>query len=325
VIGKNYLFTHSVAFANETARIAEQRLAKAHFDLIFAPAGSAQVAYLKTDIPIIYLSDTTFAAIVNYYPEFSGVSRSVIQQANTIEQLAIDRARLILYSSSWAAESARKDYGADPTKVHVVPFGANLDQSPPTERVLNRVLSPVCKLLFVGVHWTKKGGDIALETLVALERLGVPVELTIVGCSPPREMALTNLRVFHTLNKNVPEERQQLEALYLESDFFLLPTRADCSPIVLCEASAFGLPSISTDTGGVSEIIRDGENGFLLPPHARGSDYARVIADTYADKQKLQQMRIWSRRSYDTRLNWTAWGQAVAGLLAKLDAPGGVA
>jgi len=318
-MGKNYLFTHSVAFANETARIAEQRLAEAQFDLIFAPAGSAQVAYLKTSVPIVYLSDATFSAILNYYPEFSGISQSMIHQANTVEQLAIDRARLVIYSSSWAAESARKDYGAEPEKVHVVPFGANLDQPPPAERVLNQRDSEVCKLLFVGVSWTKKGGDIALEALAALERLGVPAELTIVGCTPPGRIARENLRVFRTLNKNVAEERRQLETLYLESDFFLLPTRADCSPIVLCEAAAFGLPSISTDTGGVSEIIRNGENGFLLPPSARGIDYARVIAETYADKRKLQQMRICSRRSYDRQLNWDAWGRSVAGILAKLD------
>lgn len=318
IVGKRYLFTHSVAFANATARIAEHRLATTKCDLIFAPAGSAQVAYVKTDIPIVYLSDTTFSAILNYYPEFSGISPAAIREANAIEQLGIDRARIIIYSSSWAAESARRDYRADSSKVRVVPFGANLDQTPPIERVLNKARSGVCKLLFVGVDWTKKGGEIALETLVELERLGVPAELTIVGCAPPKRAARTNLRVFRTLNKNIPDEKQKLEALYLDSDFFLLPTRADCSPIVLCEAGAYGLPSICTDTGGVSEIIRDGDSGILLPLSARGDQYARVIAEIFADGAKHQQMRRHSRESYDTRLNWNAWGRAVADILAEL-------
>jgi glycosyltransferase involved in cell wall biosynthesis len=315
-MGKEYLFTHTVGFARETARIAEQRLGNAAFDLIFAPAGSAQVAYLKTNIPIVYLSDVTFSAILNYYPQFSGISQAVTQQANAIEQLAIDRSRLTLYSSSWAAESARKDYHADPTKVHVIPFGANFDEPPPAERVANKPLSGRCKLLFVGVDWAKKGGDIAFETLIELERLGTPADLTIVGCAPPRSVSHRNLRVFRFLDKNDPGQRKELETLYLESDLFLLPTRADCTPIALCEANAFGLPAISTNTGGVPEVIRNGENGFLLPPSARGAEYARLIADIYADKQRLEQVRRSSREAYDTRLNWDAWGRAVSSLLA---------
>jgi glycosyltransferase involved in cell wall biosynthesis len=315
--GREYLFRHCVSFAKETARIAEKRLANTRFDLIFAPVGSAQVAYLNTDIPIVYSSDATFSALLNYYPECSGVSQRIVHQANTIEQLAIDRASLILYSSSWAAESARKDYHADAAKVHVVPFGANLDEPPPAQRVLNGSPYGVCKLLFIGVHWARKGGDIALETLVELERLGVPAQLTVVGCTPSKQLSHRNLRVFHSLNKNDLDQRRQLEALYLESDFLLLPTRAECYGVVFCEANAFGLPAISTDTGGVSEIIRNGENGFLLPPSARGAEYARVIADVYADKQRLQQMRRCSRLSFDRRLNWDTWGKTVADLFAR--------
>ncbi len=318
ITGKEYLFTHTVSFARETARIAERRLANTVFDLVFAPAGSAQVAYLNTDVPVVYLSDVTFSAILNYYPEFSSISRTIIRQANTIEQLAIDKSNLIVYSSSWAAESARKDYHADPAKVHVVPFGANLDEVPPVEQALNKPLSGICKLLFVGTHWIRKGGDIALETLAELRGLGVPAQLTIVGCSPPRKSRHPSVRVFPSLDKNDLVQRRQLEALYLDSDLFLLPTRADCSPIVLCETNAYALPSISTDTGGVSEIIRDGENGVLLPLSARGREYAHVIADLWADKGKLQRMQRSSRQCYDTRLNWDRWGQTVAGLVEGL-------
>jgi glycosyltransferase involved in cell wall biosynthesis len=139
----------------------------------------------------------------------------------------------------------------------------------------------------------------------------------VVGCTPPEHVTHRNLRVFSFLSKNNVEERAKLESLYLNADFFLLPTRADCSPIVLCEAAAFGLPVISTDTGGVSDIVRNGENGVLLPPTAKGSEYARVIADSYRDTQRFQRMRRRSRELYDTRLNWDAWGKTVAGLIGK--------
>jgi glycosyltransferase involved in cell wall biosynthesis len=316
--GREYLYTHTISFAKQTARIAEQRLAKDNFDLIFAPAGSSQIAYLRTELPIVYLSDATVALTLDYHPEFAAALRTCLRQANTLEQLAIDRAVLLLYPSSWAAESARKTYRADPAKVHVVPFGANLDDAPTPERALKRTPSDRCRLLFVGVDWTNKGGDIAFETLVELERLGIPAQLTVVGCTPPRSIRHSNLRVFKFLNKNDRVQREQLDNLYFEADLFLLPTRADCYGIAFCEANAFGLPAIGTDTGGVSEIIRNGENGYLLPPSATGLRYARIIADIYTDKQKLQRMQRRSRESFDARLNWDAWGKSVAQLLADL-------
>jgi glycosyltransferase involved in cell wall biosynthesis len=316
-IGKTYLFTHTESFAKEIAGIVNQRLEKAQCDLVFAPAGSAPLAYLNTKVPIAYLSDTTFAAILNYYPEFSHVSQSVIAQANRVEKLAIQKSKWLIYSSQWAARSACKDYDADPAKISVIPFGANLDQPPSVERIATRVESEICRLLFVGIDWAKKGGDIAFETLIELEHLGIPTKLTVVGCTPPKSVTHKKFSVFPFLSKNDSQQRLQLEALYLDADFFILPTRADCSPIVLCEANAFGLPAISTDTGGVPDLIRNGENGFLLPMNATGAEYAKVIAGAFGNKQKLQQLRAYSRQAYDERLNWDAWGQTVASLISK--------
>jgi glycosyltransferase involved in cell wall biosynthesis len=313
--GRNYLYTHTISLSKQMARIAEKKMANEEFDFIFAPAGSTQIAYLRTNVPLVYLSDTTFAAILNYYPEFSGLSKTCIREGNALEQLAIARARLILYSSSWAAGSARKDYHADPAKLHVIPFGANLEEPPTTEAALQKTASTRCNLLFVGVDWRKKGGDIAFETLVELKRLGISAQLTIVGCSPPDNVRRRDVHVISFLNKNDPVQREQLYKLYLDADFLLLPTRAECYGIVFCEANAFGVPVIATDTGGISEIVRDGENGYLLPPCARGSEYARVIAATYLNKEKYIELKYNSRTCFETRLNWDAWGTAVARLI----------
>ena len=316
--GKTYLYTHTVALSKQLANIVTKRMADQDFDLIFAPAASAHIAYLETDLPVVYLSDATFAAIVNYYPEFSGVLKSCIHEGNEIEQMAIDRASLLLYSSSWAAESARQDSTPEQAKVHVLPFGANLEAAPPAEAIMSRRPSGICKLLFVGVDWEKKGGALAFETLVELERLGVAADLTIVGCTPPKEYRHKNVSFIPFLNKNDPSQRQQLHKLYVDSDFFLLPTRADCSPIVLCEANAFGLPGIATDTGGISDIIKNGENGYLLPLHARANEYARTIAELYRNQERYLELRRNSRASFDLRLNWDSWGIAVAMLIRNL-------
>jgi glycosyltransferase involved in cell wall biosynthesis len=224
----------------------------------------------------------------------------------------------VIYSSAWAARSAIEDYGADPAKIHVVPFGANIDEPPAREVVLARKQSEQCRLLFLGVDWVRKGGDIAFETLLKLEELGIRAELVVCGCTPPQGVAHERMKIIPFLDKNDERQRKELEQLLMSADFLLLPTRADCTPIVFCEASAFGLPVVATNTGGVPEVVREGENGFLLPYEARGEAYAEVIARVYHDDERYAELVRASRAAFEERLNWDAWGVAVKHILADL-------
>lgn len=316
LVGVTYLYTHTTSMSKKLGKMAEKRMAKEACDVIFAPAGSVLLAYLRTQVPIVYLSDTTLHLMIDYNPEFTCMSAPSIRMANKIECLAIQKARQQIYPSSWAATSAIRDYGADPQSVHVVPFGANIDDWPSREKAVEPPPHDKCRLLFVGRDWAGKGGEIAFDTLLQLERLGVPAELAIVGCEPPERFRHPSLRIFPFLNKNNPEERAQLDRLYTESHFLLLPTRAECFSIALCEANAYGTPIASTYTGGLPELVREGVNGFLLPKEARGDLYAARIRDAYNNLALYRSLRISSREQFETRLNWDAWGKRVKEILA---------
>ncbi|MCI0596961.1 MAG: glycosyltransferase family 4 protein, partial [candidate division Zixibacteria bacterium] len=97
----------------------------------------------------------------------------------------------------------------------------------------------------------------------------------------------------------------------------LLPTRYECYGVVFCEAAAFGLPVITTDTGGVSGVVREGENGYLLPYEAGGADYAQLIAEICADENRYNELVQKSRKEFEDRLNWDTWAQTVKRLLAE--------
>ncbi len=313
--GKRYLHMGTTAVSKALGKMAEERLADEDCDVIFAPAGAGILANLHTKIPIVYLSDTTFRLLLDYNKDFSNVLRSHVHMVDSIERRAIEKARQRIYPSSWAAQSAVHDYGADPSTVHVVPFGANFDSPPSREEALRPREQNPCQLLLVGVKWMEKGGDIAFETLLELERLGIPAALTIVGCRPPKGFSHPNLRVFPFLNKNVEHEREQLNRLYREASFFILPTRSECFSIALCEANSFGLPVVSTETGGLPELVRSGVNGFLLPLEARGDQYASKISEIYSDRVLYQALRESSRGQFESRLNWDAWGERVKDIL----------
>ena len=70
-------------------------------------------------------------------------------EAHLLEKRAIEKARLLLYPTRWAADSAIKDYGADPQKVRVIPFGANIEHPPAKRDVLNKTNLDRCVLLFL--------------------------------------------------------------------------------------------------------------------------------------------------------------------------------
>jgi glycosyltransferase involved in cell wall biosynthesis len=318
LLKKRYDYSHSLSYARKCAKYFEKKLDGQAFDVIFAPAASTGLAFLNTTVPIIYASDVTFSLIHNYYPEFTNLLHKSIREGNVIENAAINKSRIALFSSEWAARSAARDYGAKPENIRVIPFGANLDTAPEKEIVLNRKKSSGLRLLFLAVNWLRKGGDIAYETLLSLIRSGVNAELIVCGCVPPSGLSHERMTVIPFLDKEDPIQRQTLNDLFLSSDFLLLPTRYDCTPIVFCEANAFGLPVVTTETGGVSDVIRNGENGIVLPFTARGDEYAGMIVEIFNDDQRFTALKRSSRQTYDERLNWDSWAVAVQSIFDEI-------
>lgn len=322
ILKKGFEYNASFLVAKKYAKVAAQRLAGGDFDVIITVAGSPEIAFLKTDLPVVLIEDATFAILHNYYPQYTDLLKISIHQANMTEALAIAKASMVIYSSEWAARSAVEIYHADERRVHVVPYGANFETPPTREGVLQRRKSGRCRLLFMGVNWQRKGGEIAFETLLKLEELEIAAELTVCGCIPPKGFTHERMVVIPFLDKNDEKQREEINKLFVMSDFLLLPTRGDCTPIVFCEANAFGLPVITTSTGGVPGIIKDGENGCMLPLSARGAEYARVIAEIYQDDQRYAALVRSSRAAFDNRLNWSVWGTTVKKLLDEMFAAG---
>lgn len=62
-----------------------------------------------------------------------------------------------------------------------------------------------------------------------------------------------------------PRPREQLVGLYREADVFVLPTRREGFPMVILEAMAAGLPVIATPIGAIPDMVRDGEEGLIVP------------------------------------------------------------
>lgn len=162
--------------------------------------------------------------------------------------------------SSWAAASLIDDYGAAPERVEVVPPGVDLAMWRPDSSRPNT--SPV-RILFVGGDLERKGG---LDLLAAYRSLPAGmVELHLVTRSDVPDYP----GVF--VHKNLEPNSQALIRLYQSSDIFVLPTHGEAFGIAAVEACAVGLPVIATPVGGLTDIVKDGETGRLIPPGDRAA------------------------------------------------------
>jgi glycosyltransferase involved in cell wall biosynthesis len=266
-------------------------------------------AYLDTEIPFAYWCDATFASLIGYYRTYTGLCAESVRTGLALEKEIFSRARLAIYSSEWAAESALATCGGDRSRVRVVSFGANVECNRTAEDIRALVAARsdrLCRLLFVGVDWVRKGGDTALAVAAHLHGLGVPVELTLVGSAPPAGAPLPSwVRSLGFISKASAEGRRRLEALFAESHFLLLPSQAECTAIVFSEAASFGLPCLATATGGTPTIVRDGHNGWTFAPDAPPARWAEHIAALFAAPERYGELARSAFEEYRTRLNWT--------------------
>jgi glycosyltransferase involved in cell wall biosynthesis len=297
------------SYAKYFSKQLEKELKKRPVDVLFVPASSQLIAYIKTDIPIIYMTDATFQQLQGYYPSFSNLAGYNIRQGIELDKKAFQKAAHCMLSSDWNKNSAINDYGIEEAKISVVPLGPNLDLVPAANEI---TITPVSapRLLFLGVEWDRKGGDIALDAFRILRSKGIKAQLLIIGCVPPHDLSKEeDITVIPFLDKNKEQDFQQLHKIFLETTILLLPTRAECAGVVFSEASAYGIPSVTTDTGGVYTYVRNGENGFTLPLNAGPEQYAVQIEQVISNPVLLEALRKSSRKYFEASLSWDAWGK----------------
>ncbi|MCA9901634.1 MAG: glycosyltransferase family 4 protein [Ardenticatenaceae bacterium] len=210
-----------------------------------------QPSFLCTDI-----TPRQYDEMAEHYHHAADADGWLSQYKHCLNQRLFQSATRLLPWSSWVADSLVADYGADPAKITVLPPGVDLNvwQSKPRTNHDGPL-----HILFVGGDFYRKGGETLLEAFNSLPT-GTAVLHLVTRSKIPHTK---NVFVYGNMQPNMPE----LQTLYAEADVFVLPTRAEAFGIAAVEAAASGLPVIATRVGGLVDIVRDGETGFLLPPN----------------------------------------------------------
>lgn len=162
----------------------------------------------------------------------------------------------------------------------------------------------------------EKGGEIAVNACKKLIDDGYDVKLTIVGIKnlDDKIVNLNFVDYMGFLDKEDEEQYQKYLNAWKQADILLLPTRAECAGIVFNEASAFGVPSLSVDTGGVADYVRNDINGYRMPISANSEDFALKMEE-WIRESKLNDLSKGAKAMYRARNSWSAWGNSFNRLL----------
>lgn len=318
--GRKYLPDRDFAILRERAETINETV-KLHPDadavVVFHPPDAV---FLETHAPIAIIHDCIWHQLTSTYSGYlqSDLAEESYQSGFALERIAFDKAHWLIFMSEWAADAARREYPAVTHKIRVLYPGANLPEAPESSVIQQAIEGRAkgqCRVLFVGYAGWRKGIDIAVETVECLLASGMDAVLQVAGVNGEAVFPSSAVRWYGPLSKFASTDFTLLNQLYRESFVMVLPSRAECAGIVLCEAAAFGLPAIVPRVGGMSELVTNGKTGYVLGARAEPSEYAAAIARLWHDPAGYRELCTNARARYQNVLNWDQTARKLGNLV----------
>ena len=235
--------------------------------------------------------------VVAMFHTLAQMKNRVAQDAAELEQqVRVDIERRTMATADRIIAATEVDranmlqaYGADPRKVTIVPGGVDLGlfrPGPQSEARRALGLGPHDRiLLFVGRIQRLKGIDVLLRAASELRhdagtRGSRPLRVLVVGGTAPglhgrvseEERELERLRALAAELDLAPivdfvgaVDQARLPIYYRAADVTVMPSTYESFGLVAVESLACGTPVVASRVGGLPSIVRDGENGLLVP------------------------------------------------------------
>ena len=313
---KNTKYLRIPSVMKDMTRKIQKRVNLNDFDVIFTMRPHL-ISYVEATKPIVVFADCNFQSMVNYYGSFSRLREKHIAECNKQEKLAFEKCNLGLFTSPWAMTTSSKNYNIPSNKFKCVYIGSNMSIKHSSEDVLkfinNRVQNPQKRILFVGVDWERKGGNIAVESVYLLNKMGYNCKLVVIGCNPPiKSDYLPYVEIVGRVNKSDKDGLERLDSEYSKAFCFILPTKSECAAVSLAESSSYGLYSFTSNTGGTDGVVFDGINGDRLSVDDGPEKYANAIKQLLDDEILYKRLSIEARKTFESTLNWNSVGYKIS-------------
>jgi glycosyltransferase involved in cell wall biosynthesis len=150
--------------------------------------------------------------------------------------------------------------------------------------------------LFVGGDWERKGVRDAITAIAGMK----DTRLVVLGSGDVGAMQAHARKAGAENQVMFPGASRAPQDWYAASDAFVFPSRYEAFSLVTLEAAASGLPIVAHAINGTEELVRDDENGWLVP---FGADALRakieLLRDDPARRARMSAAAVESSRRYD--------------------------
>jgi starch synthase len=253
-----------------------------------------------------------------------------------VERTALEMADAIVAVSQGTREDVLKHFDVDPARVHVIHNGIDLDLYQPTTSTVameRHGIDPTRPfVLFVGRITRQKG---IVHLVRAIPEIDPDAQIVLCAGAPDTPELAAEMEAAVAAAQAVRpgviwiEEmlpREQTIELYSQAAVFVCPSVYEPFGIINLEAMACGTPVVATATGGIPEVVVEGETGLLVPlEHAGGlfepadparfsHDLARDINQLLADPEQRERMGKAGRRRVEEYFSWSAIAQRTVDL-----------
>ncbi len=224
---------------------------------------------------------------------------SIVQRLQMlIAPFVMRRADAIQTDGPETIEPLRQRYGE---KIFFKPmFPSNTKDLETIERTIP---STPLRILFIGRFSLQKNPDLLADVIIASAReFGEKVHFTLVGSGSLKNSLLETVRM-HGAEKNITDagtlNRQQIVVMYAMHHLLILTSYDEGFPRVFMEAAIAGMPVITTNVGGVKDLIIDGESGFVLPQGSTADDFVQKIKMLVENREQLNMFSKGIRQKWD--------------------------
>jgi colanic acid/amylovoran biosynthesis glycosyltransferase len=261
---------------------------------------------------------TEFIDVLNYTPAFTKIIISA-RGTGEIVKPAIDKLRPLLLASLWPKVDAVHCVSADMVerleKLGLSPSRAFVNHpSIDIEKFsyVNRgeyLIAPELpvKILSTGRLHYSKGYVYSLPAIKALLEKGYNLEYHILGDGPDKEMLqfiTADLQLQNNVFFHGKVSSSEVISLLKEVHIYLLPSIYEGISNAALEAMSVGVPVITTDAGGMAEVVVSGESGYLISRYSIESIVDRIERTIKNYKEAVNLTRA-ARKVVEDRFNLT--------------------
>jgi glycosyltransferase involved in cell wall biosynthesis len=249
------IFSHSIAYIIASWS-GYKKIVKLNnqlkFDILeFTESGNFWIGFFKRFKYISHLHCSNYTALKQ-----SGEKIPINYKLERfISFISMKRASYIIAPSKAMISIVESESGKQFIKTAVIPLCIERTKSKTIFRNDDSV-----RFVFASRNDPLKGGDSLIKAIQLVNKnISVKVEFYFIGYKPSKGDSLPSNII---LNDFLP--RQELLKFYSKCDVALLPSLFDNSPLFIYETMATGLPVIATNVGGIPELVKHGETGFLF-------------------------------------------------------------